>query len=157
MTLMVRKMTSTDVPDCTAIINHIIAIGGTTAYEEPYTEQAFGNHYIEDAATFNVALSNSRIVGFQSTFEIKRGVYSIGTFTDQKNPVRGAGKALTDKTKADCRTLNGHSILAKITSDNSGGLTFYSKMGFLDEMVVENDLTRKNGATVDRIIKRFVL
>jgi len=38
MTLTARPMTADDVPACVEIINQIIAQGGTTAYEEPYTE-----------------------------------------------------------------------------------------------------------------------
>lgn len=157
MTLTARKMTRADVPACTAIINHIIALGGSTAYEDPYTEADLGDHYIDDAATSNVVVDGDRVVGFQSTFEVEPGVYSIGSFTDQQNPVRGAGKVVTDKTKSDCRTLGGQSIIAKITSDNTGGLAFYSKMGFADDTIIPNDHTRKDGTTVDRIIKRFML
>ncbi|WP_375279537.1 GNAT family N-acetyltransferase [Pseudooctadecabacter sp.] len=157
MTLFAREMTRADVPACLAIINHIISLGGSTAYEDPYTETALGDHYIGDAVTANVVVEGDRIVGFQSTFEVEPGVYSIGSFTDQQNPVRGAGKVVTDKTKSDCRALGGHSIIAKITSDNTGGLAFYSKMGFEDEIVIPHDHIRKNGTAVDRIIKRYVL
>lgn len=157
MTLVTRPLTRADIPACAIIINHIIAQGGSTAYEDPFSNERLGEYYIDDAATANVVLSDGRIVGFQSSFEVETSVYSIGSFTDQKNPVRGAGAALTEKTIADCRTLGGHSIIAKITSDNTGGLAFYSKMGFQDETVLKNDHTRSDGTIVDRIIKRLVL
>jgi len=53
--------------------------------------------------------------------------------------------------------LNGKSIIAKITSDNTGGLAYYSSVGFVDETVVPDDLIRRNGKVVDRVIKRFTL
>ena len=46
MTFDVRKMTTEDVPACVVILNHIIALGGSTAYEDPYTETHFADHYL---------------------------------------------------------------------------------------------------------------
>ena len=43
MTFDVRKMTTEDFPACVVIRNHIIALGGSTAYEDPYTETHFAN------------------------------------------------------------------------------------------------------------------
>ena len=157
MTFTVRNLTRGDIPACLVIINHTIALGGSTAYEEPYTETALGDHYIDDAATANVVLHGDRVVGFQSSFEVEPGVYSIGSFTDQQNPARGAGKALMEKTIADCRALGGSSIIAKITEDNTGGLAYYSKMGFQPDAVWPDDHTRPDRTKVARIVKRFIL
>jgi len=157
MTFTTRNMQRHDVPDCVAIINHTISKGQSTAYEDHFSEQTFAEHYLSEADVSNVVLSGDRIVGFQGAFLVEKGVYSIGSFTDQRNPVRGAGSALFEKSRADCKRLGGIAILAKITSDNIGGLAYYTKMGFLPDSVVKNDHTRPDGTTVDRIIKRFVL
>lgn len=157
MTFETRPMTAADIPACVEIINPIIAQGGTTAYETPYTVDGLTAKYLEEPPVTNVVLHNGTIIGFQAAFEIETGTYSIGTFTDRNNPVRGAGAAIMTKTKQDCRIHGGTVILAKITSDNTGGLSFYSKMGFADYAVEENAFTRKDGTTVDRVIKRFVL
>ncbi|AKS47747.1 L-amino acid N-acyltransferase YncA [Octadecabacter temperatus] len=157
MTFTVRAMQMYDVPDCVVIINHTISLGGSTAHEEPYNASDFAAHYFEDAEVANVVLHGERIVGFQGAFEVESGVYSIGSFTDQMNPVRGAGKAMFEKTRVDCKNRGGTSIIAKITEDNSGGLAFYSKMGFQPDHVKPADHTRPNGTQVDRIVKRFVL
>ncbi len=158
MTLIARPMTAEDVPACVDIINHIIGLGGTTAYEEPYTVDALKAHYLEEADISNVVEDNGRIAGFQAVFAQDNPTeYSVGSFTDQKAPVKGAGAVLMAKMKEDCRAAGGTSIVAKITSDNTGGLAFYSKMGFLDETIQKNAFTRKDGTTVDRVIKRFVL
>ena len=157
MTFEVRDMTRADVPACVAILNPIIAAGGTTAYEEPYTEAYFLEHYCNEPPISNVVLHNGRIIGFQAAFEVEQGLYSIGTFPDRANPVRGAGAALMAKTKADCRTRGGTAILAKITEDNTGALAFYSKMGFEDFEVDKAAHTRRSGKIVDKIIKRFKL
>ena len=157
MTFETRKMAAADVPACLAIINPIIATGGTTAYEEPYTEQAFLDHYCVEPPVSNVVLHNGTIIGFQAAFELEQGLYSIGTFTDRNNPVRGAGAALMAKTEADCRARSGTAILAKITEDNTGALAYYTKMGFEDFEIDKAAHTRKSGKVVDKIIKRFEL
>jgi len=157
MTLYARKMGAEDIPACCRIINHIIALGGSTAYEDPYNEADLKAHYLHEAEVSNVVLDGARLVGFQSAFEIEQGVYSIGSFTDQQSPVRGAGAVIMEKTKADCLAAGGTSIIAKITSDNTGGLAYYSKMGFVDERVQKGEFTRRDGTVVDRVIKRFVL
>ena len=158
MTLTARPMKAADIPACCAIINQIIAQGGTTAYEEPYTEDALEAHYLNEADISNVVEHNGRIAGFQAVFaQEDPNEYSVGSFTDQVVPVKGAGAVLMAKLKDDCRAAGGTSIVAKITSDNTGGLAFYSKMGFIDETIQKNAFTRKDGITVDRVIKRFVL
>lgn len=157
MTFEVREMTRVDVPQCVAIINHIIALGGSTAHEDPFDEDGFADHYLDEADVTNVVLAEGRVVGFQGAFEVEPGVYSIGSFTDQNAPIRGAGAAIFAKTLSDCRGLGGSSIIAKITSDNTGGLAYYTKMGFVPDTVLPDHFTRANGITVDRVIKRFVL
>lgn len=155
--MIARDMTLADVPACVAIVNHTILLGGTTAYEAPFSESGFAAHYFDEPAVSNVALAQGRIVGFQGAFDVGDGLYSIGTFTDRVQPVKGAGRALFKKTLADCRARGGAAILAKITSDNTGGLAFYSRMGFVDWQIVPGDFTRADGTVVDRIIKRFDL
>ena len=155
--LNVRAITRADAAACAAIVNHTIALGGTTAYEEPFTEDSFAAAYIDDVALCNVAYDGDRCVGFQGVFDVGDGLYSIGSFTDQARPAPGAGRALFAKTLADCRARGGVAILAKITSDNTGGLAYYSKMGFADWKVIPDDLTRADGTVVDRVNKRFEL
>lgn len=157
MTFEVREMTHADVPACVDIINHIIGLGGSTAHEDQFTDKPFADHYLDEPDVTNVVIQDGRIVGFQAAFEVESGVYSIGSFTDQRNPARGAGAAVFEKTKADCRKLGGRSIIAKITSDNTGGLAFYTKMGFQPDAIWPDDHTRPNGTKVDRIVKRFLL
>lgn len=157
MKLEVRAMTHADAEACIAIFNPIIAKGGSTAHEDAYDIPGFVAEYCDAPEIANVVLADGRIVGFQAAFTVEPGVYSIGSFTDQINPVRGAGAAIMAQTKADCKDAGGTSIIAKITSDNTGGLAYYSKMGFVDEAVWPGEFTRKNGQTVDRVIKRFQL
>ena len=157
MSFEVRDMTRSDVPECTAILNHIIGLGGSTAHEDLFDEAGFAEYYCDDPKVANVVIYGGRVVGFQAVFKIEKGVFSIGSFTDQQAPVRGSGAAMFAKTQSDCRRLGGISIIAKITSDNVAGLAYYSKMGFQPDAVWPADFKRTDGTVVDRIVKRFNL
>ena len=155
--MIARAMTKEDVPACTAILNHTVALGGSTAQEEPMTEEEFAQDHLVEALICNVVEVDGRIVGFQGVWPAGEGLYSIGSFTDRRDAVPGAGRVLFDKMLSDCRKRGGEAILAKITSDNEGGLAFYSKMGFADFEVWPDDHERPGGRKVDRIVKRYPL
>lgn len=125
MTFETRAMTAADITACVEIINPTIARGGTTAYETPYTIEFFAAAYLVEPPIANLALHNDTIIGFQAAFGTEPGIYSVGTFTSREKSIRGAGTA----------------ILAKITSDNIGGLAFYSEMGFVDHAIDKGALT----------------
>jgi len=152
--LTTRITISEDLTGLRAILNHIIRAGGTTAHEEEMSQAGFRRHYFEDPDTCITVLSGSRAIGFQATFKDADGHYSVGSFTDQANPVRGAGAALFAATIQAVRALGGTTIIAKITADNAPGLAYYSKMGCEDWKIMPGDAMR-NGQPVDRIVKRF--
>lgn len=152
-----RALTRADIPACLEILNFTIRKGGTTAYEEEHTPESFAAEFIEEPPVGVVALHEGRIVGFQNCFDVGDGLYSIGSFTDQRHPVKGAGRALFAATLAACRARGGVAILARITSDNASGLAYYSAMGFADDHVIPGDVTRKSGKTVDRVVKKYPL
>ncbi|MFW2542803.1 N-acetyltransferase family protein [Primorskyibacter sp. 2E107] len=155
--LETREMRPEDVPACVRILNHIIGLGGTTAYETPFDVATLDTKYRQEPPVCNVALSAGRVVGFLAAFQDGPDFYSIGSFTDRQRPVTGAGQALFRKTLADCRERGGEAILAKITADNTGGLAFYTRLGFVDDHVIPSDHTRPDGTIVDRIVKRHPL
>lgn len=157
MTLLARAMTAADLPVCVEILNAIIATGGTTAHEDPLTLDAFRDHYFDDPKVVNVVTDGNRIVGFQACYEGEGGLFYIGSFTDQTNPVKGAGRVMFAKTRADCAALGGTAIIAKITADNGPGLGYYAAMGFADDHTLPRDHQRRTGAWVDRVVKRLEL
>ena len=161
MGLTVRATAPSDVPDLCAIINEIIAIGGTTAHETPFTPASFSRHFLEDVnfvCSFT-ALSDGELAGFQSLYrspDLPYGWGDIGTFARVNNKVAGVGTALFAHTKAFARTAGLISLNATIRADNVSGLAYYSKMGFTDYAVKKN-VPLKNGQLVDRISKQFKL
>ena len=152
-----RPMEEQDAEACTAIVNFTIRKGGTTAYEEEFTVPDFDQHYRKDAAICLVVEAGGRVVGFQGLFEIGDNVLSVGSFTDQENSSRGAGRALIESSKEAAKQMGFTSIIAKITSDNASGLRYYSSVGFKDDYVKPKDHQRQDGTWVDRIVKRLVL
>lgn len=152
-----RPMEQRDAEACTDIVNFIIRKGGTTAYEDEYSIADFDGHYRGKAKICNVIVSAGRVVGFQGLFDVGDGVLSIGSFTDQRDPVKGAGRALIDASKKAAKDMGYTSIIAKITEDNVSGLGYYSNVGFVDDYIIRKDHQRSDGTWVDRIVKRLVL
>jgi L-amino acid N-acyltransferase YncA len=145
-----------------ALLNEIIAIGGTTAFEDPVTPADITAWYIEADRLFccHVAVDDTdKIAGFQSLESDAADVEKIGyiaTFARQTPLVKGVGTALFQFTRDTARELAVREISAKIRADNTPGLAYYSKMGFLDCDVVRA-VPLKDGTPVDRIIKQFRL
>ncbi|MFQ6553661.1 N-acetyltransferase family protein [Aestuariibius insulae] len=154
--LEVRPMKESDIPTLLEFFNAIVAEGGTTAHEDPFSTADFHDHYFTQPAFAFVVLTGSTPVGFQAVFEREPGLYSIGSFTDQRSRVKGAGAALFEATKAACTAAGGHTIIAKIRADNVPGLAYYSKMGFVDTDRIKG-VPLNDGTPMDRIVKSLPL
>ncbi len=162
MTIAVRQMRSEDVSTACSILNQIIAIGGTTAIETPLSEPMFAQSFLDgpDTIICHVALDTSgTVAGFQwlgSNKALPDGCGDIATFTRRDPVLKGAGRALFEATVKAARINGIKSINATIRADNHLGLSYYSKMGFMDHSV-ERGTPLQDGTPVDRISKRIVL
>ncbi len=154
--LTVRPMEEGDIPALLEMFNAIVEAGGTTAHEEPFSHADFHAHYFKDPAFTYTVLTEGKPIGFQAVFETEPGLYSVGSFTDQQNPVRGAGAALFEATKAACAAAGGHTIIAKIRADNVPGLAYYTKMGFTDTDRILG-VPLNDGTPMDRVVKSLSL
>ncbi|MEM9550088.1 MAG: GNAT family N-acetyltransferase [Pseudomonadota bacterium] len=154
-------MTAEDVPAARAILNEIIGIGGTTAFEEPFDDARFVGSFLgSDLIACHVAEDETgRVLGFQwigRNPDLPPKCADIATFA-ARNPARpGVGRALFQATQAAARGLGFGQINATILADNQPGLGYYSKMGFSDH-AVHAGVAQRNGAPVDRVSKRFDL
>lgn len=151
-----------DVPALVALINAIIAAGGTTAHQMPFDAAGFTAHYLpgaEAVATFVALDASGRPAGFQSLARhpaLPEGWVTIGTFTRRDDPLPGAGRALFAATR-DWAARNGLAAIdATIRADNTGGLAFYAAMGFQDDRVTPA-VPLADGTPVDRISKVYRL
>ena len=88
--------------------------------------------------------------------DLPDGVVDITTFARVGLTQRGVGSALFAATQAEAGRRNYAAINATIRADNTGGLTFYSRLGFVDHSV-RRAVPLKDGTSVDRVNKRYSL
>lgn len=156
--MIIRKASPNDRGAITKILNEVIAIGGSTAYEEPM-EPAFFDRFItpDDSRTFlYVAEVDGAVVGFQWMNPDENGMGLIATFARAGTAQRGIGSALFKQTLQGCINASYTLLDATIRADNAGGLAYYSKMGFEDHSVTRA-VPLNDGTLVDRVHKRMIL
>jgi L-amino acid N-acyltransferase YncA len=159
--MIVRPVRSGDAAELAELLNAIIARGGTTALETPYTAQALDTAYLTGPSVHCcfVAEADGQLLGFQTLGRqdfLPADIGDIGTFTRVGGTQGGVGTALFAATCARARELGLSAINATIRGDNTGGLAFYSRMGFIDHEVVPA-VPLKDGTPVDRVRKRYPL
>ena len=162
MELRVRPARRADAPALAALLNEIIAAGGTTAYETPFTPDGFADAHIDGPGVITSMVAEDaegHPMGFQillrsATLGPDWG--DIGTFARRGATTRGIGSALFAATCAAAAEAGLTTLNATIRADNSGGLTFYTRMGFVDHAVARG-VPLADGTPVDRISRRFDL
>jgi L-amino acid N-acyltransferase YncA len=163
MSLTIRPAAEADAAPMAELLNEVIAAGGTTAYEDPFDAAAMDAHYISlpELVSCTVAELDGRIVGFQGLFwphdsgdSLPEGWAIIATFAKVGLTGAGIGRALFQATRAAARAAGVRTIDATIRADNTGGLAYYTRMGFTDyDRLVGVPL--KDGTPVDRVQKRL--
>lgn len=161
-TIPVRPMQIDDVPAACALLNQIIDVGGTTAFETPFEHAGFADAFLYRPGLIccHVALdAGSRVAGFQwlgRNDKLPDACADIATFARLDPVLRGVGTALFAATCHRARELGFDQINATIRADNAPGLGYYSKMGFVDH-AVNPAVPLSDGTLIDRISKRFSL
>lgn len=141
----------------TAILNRIIAIGGTTAHETPKTADEVLADYIDgrDVLSSVVVEDGGAVVGWQSVGHW-RGDPHIGSFVDPGVHAKGAGSAMFDLTCQRLRARGVGYMIASIRADNVPGLAYYARIGFVD-IGHEPEFALSDGRVVGRVHRRFDL
>ena len=161
MTIDFRKMVPEDAPVLAEILNEIIRIGGTTAYQT-FKEPGYFDRFQESdnpREFLHVALVDGHVQGFQFISPLappETHIGSIATFAKVGGTQKGIGSALFSETRRASIAAGYTEILAVIRADNSGGLAYYGKMGFQDHGI-ERGVPLTDGTPVDRVHKRLVL
>ena len=161
--ISVRAVQPSDAAELAELLNAIIARGGTTALETPYTPAHLDEVYLTgpDVLCCFVAVDEAtgRIEGFQTLCRadhLDADWGDIGTFSRLGGAQRGIGTALFEATKARATELGLAGINATIRADNEGGLAFYAKQGFVDHGV-DRAVPLNDGKPMDRINKHYRL
>lgn len=159
----IRPVIEADAIELAILLNEIIARGGTTALEEPFESKSLAQSMLigpEVICCFvAVERSTGRLLGFQTLEKsdaLPKDVGDIGTFARLGLTQKGVGSALFKVMKAEARRTGLIAINATIRADNSGGLAFYHRMGFVD-YEIKRAVPLKSGIAVDRICKRHSL
>jgi GNAT superfamily N-acetyltransferase len=162
MSLSVRRVSPDDAPALAELLNAIIARGGTTALQTPFTPERLDEAYLTgpDVICCHVATDGQgTLEGFQTLGRypgLPEGWGDIGTFVRLDGQQRGIGGALFAATRRRAAELGLAGINATIRADNTGGLAFYSRMGFADYSVWKA-VPLDDGTPVDRVSKRLRL
>jgi L-amino acid N-acyltransferase YncA len=155
--MMIRRAMAADAAGMTAVLNAVIAVGGTTAHEHPKTEGQVREGYVTggDVLSSVVCDEGGEIVGWQSV-EMSDGDPHIGTFVRPGLQARDAGAAMFSLT---CQTLRDQGVgyvIAFIRADNVPGLAYYARIGFRD-IGQDPDYALGDGSVVGRVHRRFDL
>jgi L-amino acid N-acyltransferase YncA len=155
--MKVRPATIADAAGMTAVLNAVIALGGTTAHQSPKSEAAVRQEYIDgpDVLSSVVVEEAGEVVGWQSV-EMWDGDPHIGSFVRPGLQAKGAGTALFALTCDLLRDRGVAHIIAFIRADNLPGLAYYARIGFRD-IGQDPDFALNDGRKVGRVHRRFDL
>jgi L-amino acid N-acyltransferase YncA len=161
--LEIRPVRQVDAHELSTLLNEIIARGGTTALEDPLEPSTLAGTMLTgpDVICCFVASERStgKLTGFQTLQKngmLPGDIGDIGTFARVGLTQKGVGSALFNVMRSEARKRGLTAINATIRADNSGGLAFYHRLGFVDHEVTRA-VPLKDGTPVDRISKRYSL
>lgn len=155
--MIVRIAKATDADRMTALLNEVIALGGTTAHETPMSAETVQDHFIDGPGVLSsvVAEAGGVIIGWQSVGWWHDDPH-IGTFVRPGLQAKGTGAALFAATLEQLRTSDIGRIIASIRADNVPGLAYYARIGFRD-IGGDPGFALGDGKVVGRVHRRFDL
>jgi L-amino acid N-acyltransferase YncA len=157
MAVAVRPARPEDVSQMCELLNAIIAAGGTTAFETPFTATGFADYFFRSQIHISSLVAegqDGKVLGFQMLAFHEKLPADIATFARADSRALGVGKALFSETLALARRFDINALNATIRADNAGGLAYYDRLGFVT-WNVDRNVPLKNGRLVDRISKRY--
>lgn len=156
----IRPVDPGDVPALCDLLNEVIRIGGTTAFERPLTVEAFIDQFFKSQIQISFLVAEAEtgeLLGFQTLLtheQLPDDWADIATFARVGAQAAGIGRALFAETVTIARRFGLVAINATIRADNAGGQAYYDAMGFVTYKVDEK-VPLKSGYRVDRISKGY--
>ncbi|HSR51823.1 MAG TPA: GNAT family protein [Acidobacteriota bacterium] len=138
MQVTIRKASVEDAAEVVAVINTVIAEGGLTLFDKPFSvdqERRFIASLDERSALF-VAQSPQGIVGVQSVDGFSdysasgRHVATIGTWLLPEARGSGAATLLARESFRFARANGYEKVVIQVLAENARALAFYRKLGF---------------------------
>ncbi len=156
----IRKAGSMDAVNIAALLNEIIAKGGTTAMVRPVLTKDIQKWMTQSKSVWHLAENGAgAILGFQWIEphpDLPEDATDIASFVKLGQTGLGIGTALFEATARAAREMGYRKIDAIIRADNSGGLAYYQSRGF-ETIRILADTKLEDGTCVDKIWKRFYL
>lgn len=155
--MIIRKGKTQDAAAMAAILNEIIAIGGTTAHQSPMSAAEVQRYFVdgEEAISCVVAEAEGVPIGWQA-IGWWRNEPHIGSFVKVGTQARGIGAQMFALTCGLARAAGLSVIHASIRADNASGLAYYAKMGFVD-IGHDAEFALNDGTVVGRVERTFKL
>ncbi len=160
--IKIRPAIEDDAPGLVRILNEIIEVGGTTAHEKPLSNEEFADKFLRGPRFIGCILAEDThgdAAGFQALDahpKLPADWGDIATFARLSPKLPGIGTALFTGTIELARAKDLIALNATIRADNTGGLAFYDKMGFITYNT-DHAVPLGDGTPVDRISKKFSL
>lgn len=146
MAIFTRQARREDAGDMCRLLNEIIALGGTTAHRQPFSEEQMIAQHIAHplsvCCTLAIEGDSEKIIGFQALEwsdpdwigddPLPADWAVISTFVAQGNQGKGVGGHLLAPTLKAAKVKGVTAINATIRRENTGGQRYYDKMGFVD-------------------------
>ena len=158
----IRPVQAVDAAVLADLLNEVIARGGTTALEAPFTPEALADAMLTGPGVICCFVAQDDaggLAGFQSLVRgegLPGGVGDIATFSRVGWIRKGTGSRLFAATRQAAGEAGLAAINATIRADNLGGLAFYSRLGFTDHGI-RRAVPLRDGTPVDRVSKRCIL
>lgn len=145
--VVIRPARASDADAMCAVLNPIIAAGGTTAYRVPFSPERMLKDMIapDRLIATSVADIDGVVAGFQMLEwadptwpgpEVRPADWAvIATFVARGSHGQGIGTRLFRATLDAAIAAGVRSIDATIRHENTGGLAYYAGLGFVDDRV----------------------
>lgn len=157
MAIFTRLATQEDAGDMCQLLNEIIALGGTTAHRQPFSEAQMIEQHIAHplsvCCTLAIDDDSKNIIGFQALEwsdpdwvgddPLPADWAVISTFVAQGSQGKGVGNHLFAPTLKAAKAKGVTAINATIRRENTGGQRYYDKMGFVDFSSDELTVSKK--------------
>ncbi len=159
--MIIRPAHDLDAGEMAALLNEIIAIGGTTALTGEVGRDDILAWMRRPKGAWHVAeTEEGEILGFQyiapGAEYLPPEAAEIATFAKPGKQGLGIGSKLFQATRVVAKQLGYAWINANIRADNESGLAYYQSRGFEDYGRIEG-YRMADGRVVDKILKRLDL
>ncbi|MEL7140035.1 MAG: GNAT family N-acetyltransferase [Pseudomonadota bacterium] len=151
----IRAATRADAARMALLINRIVDIGGTTAFTTQFDADRIMAVFIAPTRALScfVAYDGDRLAGFQALTwadpnrpgkdHMPADWAVIATYVDPEIHGRGIGSALMAATLQAAADASAAFVDATIRRENTGGLAYYSRMGFEDYRSTDDAVSKR--------------